>query len=89
MLDPDAVKLAKKLDGLSLALATAGAYLDQVAISFSDYLRLYKESWVKLQKTSPDLCSLYRPNATSPYFLTSKRSKSMTLAQAATKSATI
>ena len=48
MLDPDAVKLAKELDGLPLALATAGAYLDQAAISFSDYLQLYKVSWTKL-----------------------------------------
>jgi tetratricopeptide (TPR) repeat protein len=57
MADPDAVRLAKELDGLPLALATAGAYLDQVAISFLDYLGLYKESWVKLQKTSPELSS--------------------------------
>lgn len=40
MLDPDVVGLAKELDRLPLALATAGAYLDQVAISLSDYLRL-------------------------------------------------
>jgi len=46
--------LAKEFDGL-LALATAGAYLDQVATSFSDYLRLYKASWLKLQTTSPKL----------------------------------
>jgi hypothetical protein len=57
MLDPHATKLAKELDGLPLALATAGAYLDQVAISLSDYFRLYKESWAKLQKTSPELSS--------------------------------
>ena len=57
MLDPDAVMLAKELDGLPLALATAGAYLDQGAIGFSDYLRLYKESWAKLQKSSPELSS--------------------------------
>ncbi|KAN0072834.1 HET domain containing protein [Elaphomyces granulatus] len=55
--DPDAVKLAKELDGLPLALATAGAYLDQTAISFSDYLRLYKESWTRLLKKSPELSS--------------------------------
>jgi hypothetical protein len=42
LLDPDAIKLAKELDGLPLALATAGTYLDQVAVSLSDYLRLYK-----------------------------------------------
>jgi tetratricopeptide (TPR) repeat protein len=57
MLDPDAVKLAKELDGLPLALATAGAYVDQTAMSFSDYLRLYKASWTKLLKTSPKLGS--------------------------------
>ena len=51
------MKLAKELDGLPLALATAGAYLDQVAIGCSDYLRLYKASWLKLQTTSPELSS--------------------------------
>ncbi|KAH8595393.1 hypothetical protein B0O99DRAFT_155706 [Bisporella sp. PMI_857] len=55
--DPDAVKLAEELDGFPLALATAGAYLNQTSISFSDYLRLYKESWAKLQKRSPVLGS--------------------------------
>ena len=57
MLDPDAIKLAEELDGLPLALATAGAYLSQTALSFSDYLRLYKGSWTKLQKMSPELSS--------------------------------
>ena len=57
MLDPDAVELVKELDGLPLAIATAGAYLDQTARSFSDYLRLYKESWVRLKETSPKLSS--------------------------------
>ena len=57
MLDPDAVELATELDGLPLALATAGAYLDQTAIGFSDYLRLYKASWAKLLETSPELSS--------------------------------
>ncbi|KAH7413483.1 hypothetical protein BKA64DRAFT_355752 [Cadophora sp. MPI-SDFR-AT-0126] len=55
--DPDAVSLAKELDGLPLALATAGAYLYQTTRSFSDYLRLYKESWVRLMETSPELSS--------------------------------
>jgi hypothetical protein len=57
ILDSDAIKLARELDGLPLALATAGAYLDQVAVSLSDYLRLYKQSWVQLQKSSPELDS--------------------------------
>jgi hypothetical protein len=57
ILDPDAIVLAKELDGLPLALATAGAYLDQVAVSLSDYLRLYKQSWVQLHESSPELDS--------------------------------
>ncbi|KAL5316295.1 hypothetical protein ACEPPN_015340 [Leptodophora sp. 'Broadleaf-Isolate-01'] len=56
-INPDAMELAKELDGFPLALATAGAYLNQTARSFSDYLRLYKESWARLMETSPELSS--------------------------------
>ncbi|RDW56928.1 HET-domain-containing protein [Coleophoma crateriformis] len=55
--DPHAIRLAEKLDGLPLALATTGAYLKQSAISFSNYLRLYEKSWADLQKKSPELSS--------------------------------
>ncbi|KAL9084626.1 MAG: hypothetical protein Q9165_007981 [Trypethelium subeluteriae] len=55
--DPTAVELAKELDGLPLALATAGAYLEQMATTFSEYLQLYKASWLKLQTNSPQLIS--------------------------------
>src|SRR6202161_3206678 len=56
-LDLDAIELAEELDGLPLALATAGAYLNQTTMSFSDYLHLYKTSWTKLLKMSPELNS--------------------------------
>ncbi|KAI0551242.1 hypothetical protein F4679DRAFT_146121 [Xylaria curta] len=55
--DPDAVRLAEELDGLPLALATAGAYLEQTSISFGSYLNLYKSSWVRLQTSTPQLGS--------------------------------
>ena len=55
LLDPHAAELAKELDGLPLALATAGAYLDQVATSFANYLCLYRASWLRLQQTSPEV----------------------------------
>lgn len=42
--DPDAIALIEKLDGLPLALSTAGVYLEHVTTSFSDYLQLYKTS---------------------------------------------
>lgn len=41
--DIDAIKLAKKLDGLPLTLAIAGVYLKQASIGFLDYLRLYEK----------------------------------------------
>ena len=53
--DPGAVELVKELDGLPLALSTAGTYLEHVSMTLSDYLRLYKASWLKLQTTSPQL----------------------------------
>jgi tetratricopeptide (TPR) repeat protein len=42
------------LDGFPSALAMAKAYMDQTAISFADYSRLYKASWHQLQRTSPE-----------------------------------
>ena len=56
-IDPDAKALVAKLDGLPLALSTAGAYLEHVTMSFAEYLRLYELSWLKLQTTSPRLSS--------------------------------
>ncbi|KAI8948859.1 hypothetical protein F4801DRAFT_591546 [Xylaria longipes] len=55
--DIDAENLVKELDGLPLALATAGAYLKRVSIGFADYLRLYKESWERLHTSTPSLGS--------------------------------
>ncbi|OAG06114.1 HET-domain-containing protein, partial [Paraphaeosphaeria sporulosa] len=53
--DSNAKALVVKLDGLPLALSTAGAYLEHVTISFAEYLRLYEASWLKLQRPSPSL----------------------------------
>ncbi|KAJ5753069.1 Disease resistance protein [Penicillium odoratum] len=55
--DPVATDLARRLDGLPLALATAGAYLEQVSISCTEYLQLYRESWQQLQKETPQLAA--------------------------------
>ncbi|KAI0402570.1 kinesin light chain [Xylaria palmicola] len=53
----DAIHLAQKLDGLPLALATAGGYLEQTSVSFRSYLCLYEDSWTRLQISSPELSS--------------------------------
>ncbi|RFN43712.1 tetratricopeptide-like helical domain, partial [Fusarium flagelliforme] len=55
--DPASVQLARKLDGLPLALSTAGAYLDQISMACEEYLELYQKSWYSLQRTSPQLLS--------------------------------
>jgi tetratricopeptide (TPR) repeat protein len=49
--------LVKKLDGLPLALATAGSYLHQVSTSLTEYNQLYEASWAELQETTPRLTS--------------------------------
>jgi len=49
------MELAKRLDGLPLALATAGTYLRQVSDSFSDYLQLYDNNWDGLSQYSDGL----------------------------------
>lgn len=56
-IDANAVALVKELDGLPLALATAGAYLSHVSTGLNDYLRLYKASWLRLLQKSPELDS--------------------------------
>ena len=44
--------MASRLDGLPLALATAGTYLSQTADSFGEYLQLYNSSWSDLAQYS-------------------------------------
>ncbi|KAI6080112.1 P-loop containing nucleoside triphosphate hydrolase protein, partial [Hypoxylon rubiginosum] len=53
-----ACRLARRLDGLPLALATAGAYLEGVpSTTFTDYLTSYDASWRQLQESSPQILS--------------------------------
>jgi hypothetical protein len=49
-LDPDVIALARRLDRLPLALATAGTYLRQSADSFGDYPKLYIDRWDDLDQ---------------------------------------
>jgi hypothetical protein len=46
-----------ELDGLPLALSTAGAYLEHVTTSFAEYHHMYKASWLELQMSSPQVTS--------------------------------
>lgn len=63
-IDPGAAEFIKELDGLPLALFTAGVYLEYVSMTLLEYLQFYKASWLELQTISPQLdsykeCSLY------------------------------
>jgi tetratricopeptide (TPR) repeat protein len=49
------MKLAKRLDGLPLAVATAGMYLRQTPDSFAEFLTLYEDSWNELDDNSDGL----------------------------------
>jgi tetratricopeptide (TPR) repeat protein len=48
-------ELAARLDGLPLALATAGAFLKQSSMSFRQYLDKYNEKWHILEQTAVEL----------------------------------
>ncbi len=56
----EAIDLINELDGLPLAVSTAGAYLEHVTIGFGTYIRHYRKSWLKLQEKSPLLDSYDR-----------------------------
>ena len=45
LLDPSAQLLAKRLDGLPLALATAGTYIQRTGFTFERYLQEYEARW--------------------------------------------
>ncbi|KAK0611657.1 hypothetical protein B0T14DRAFT_488834 [Immersiella caudata] len=55
--DPSALELAQKLDGLPLALSTAGVYLCNMPTTCAEYIQLYDKSWQRLQLTTPSLDS--------------------------------
>ncbi|ETS76266.1 hypothetical protein PFICI_11653 [Pestalotiopsis fici W106-1] len=74
-LDTDARRLIDKLDGLPLALATAGAYLRHVPISLGDYLRHYEKSWTRLHADTPSLGSYQDRTLSSTWQISYERVK--------------
>ncbi|KAM3549110.1 hypothetical protein ARSEF4850_009032, partial [Beauveria asiatica] len=55
--DLSAAELAKLLDGLPLALASAGAYLKGLTTSCAQYIELYKQEWSDLHQRPQGLLS--------------------------------
>ncbi|KAJ5719778.1 hypothetical protein N7493_007356 [Penicillium malachiteum] len=53
-IDPHAHDLVEDLDGVPLAIASAGAYLSHKrTLSCSEWRDLYKENWLRLQEQAP------------------------------------
>ncbi|KAL2811480.1 hypothetical protein BJX63DRAFT_433329 [Aspergillus granulosus] len=50
--EQDINNLVNLLDGLSLAIVIAGAFMRQTGTNFKEYLELYQTSWVDLQSQS-------------------------------------
>ena len=57
MSDPQAIELISRPDGLPLAPSAAGAYLRELSTNLQNHLRHHVKSWLKLQRTSPNLPS--------------------------------
>ncbi|KAH6653418.1 hypothetical protein BKA67DRAFT_593315 [Truncatella angustata] len=74
--DTDARDLVEELDGLPLALATAGAYLRHVPVSLGKYLRLYKISWARLHASTPSLGSYQDHTLSSTWQISYEQIKS-------------
>ncbi|KAK1774869.1 hypothetical protein QBC45DRAFT_360957 [Copromyces sp. CBS 386.78] len=56
MMDDDAQKLLRLLEGLPLALAQAAAYMEELNLDVASYIRLYEQQWGKLfQNTDSSL----------------------------------
>jgi hypothetical protein len=52
-IDPSLRELIAELDGFPLVLSDAGAYLRKFPITCADYLKMYRESWLRLQTSIP------------------------------------
>ncbi|KAL4898297.1 TPR-like protein [Aspergillus ambiguus] len=53
--DPDAKRLAERLEGFPLALATAGAFLQRSTFTFERYLQEYEKRWSIDPRRPPQL----------------------------------
>ncbi|KAK3946688.1 hypothetical protein QBC32DRAFT_128302 [Pseudoneurospora amorphoporcata] len=66
MMDDDAQKLLRLLEGLPLALAQAAAYMGELKLHVASYIRLYKQQWNKLfQNTDSSLLDYGRSVCTT------------------------
>ncbi|KAL2818898.1 nucleoside phosphorylase domain-containing protein [Aspergillus granulosus] len=66
----DMAALASLLDGLSLAIVIAGAFMRQTGTSIKEYLELYRTSWVDLQTQSGPTRHYWQGNLVQTWMIT-------------------
>ncbi|KAL4739322.1 hypothetical protein BDV11DRAFT_215259 [Aspergillus similis] len=70
--EQDLINLASLLDGLSLAIVIAGAFMCQTGTPFKEYLELYRTSWFDLQSQSAPTRQYQQGNIVQTWNITYK-----------------
>ncbi|KAL4922973.1 Pfs, NB-ARC and TPR domain protein [Aspergillus undulatus] len=70
--EEDIADLARLLDGLSLAVVIAGAYMRQTGTTVKEYLKLYRTSWFELQSRSAPTRHYQQGNMVQTWMITYK-----------------
>ncbi|KAL4744430.1 hypothetical protein BDW72DRAFT_209020 [Aspergillus terricola var. indicus] len=68
--EQDLTELASLLDGLSLAIAIAGAFMRQTGTTVKEYLELYQTSWFDLQSQSAPTRQYQQGNIVQTWIIT-------------------
>ncbi|KAL4755646.1 uncharacterized protein BDW70DRAFT_165270, partial [Aspergillus foveolatus] len=70
--EQDLMNLASLLDGLSLAIVIAGAFMRQTGTTFKEYSELYRTSWFDLQSQSAPTRQYQQGNIVQTWIITYK-----------------
>ncbi|KAL4971144.1 hypothetical protein BDW66DRAFT_155969 [Aspergillus desertorum] len=70
--EQDLMNLASLLDGLSLAIVIAGAFMRQTGTTFKEYWELYRTSWFDLQSQSAPTRQYQQGNIVQTWIITYK-----------------
>ncbi|KAL4937305.1 hypothetical protein BDV06DRAFT_215976 [Aspergillus oleicola] len=68
--EQDMTALINRLDGLSLAIVLAGAFMRETGTSFKEYLQFYEDSWLALQSESKPTRHYHQGNILQTWIVT-------------------
>ncbi|KAG2026624.1 hypothetical protein GB937_001409 [Aspergillus fischeri] len=66
----DIIPIVDRLDGLSLAIVLAGAFMRETGTSCKEYLKLYKETWSDLQSQATPTRHYWQGNILETWMIT-------------------